>query len=245
MAVLTLVTSGLAGVVMASPQESPAETSVAPEPEPDDRVERFDALLSHLNLTDSQERAVKLNVREMRKAGASKRQIKRAVAAQMHAFGVQRKNLRQTYRGARFLTRYLHRHTDLTDEEIRALTTDVAEMRADGANRTAIADYVVANYDVDRTELRHAVWHVRTHDKKRPRAHRFQHRLLRAQDRHDLTDEQVHSLFERARKLHQNGATPREIRHELRQMVRSYGSEGTAHRPPAEHDRRTQSDDDH
>jgi Spy/CpxP family protein refolding chaperone len=224
-----LLTAGLASAATALPAQSTTTASqaeAAPTGETSDhpRLDRvLDRLQERYDLTDEQVAELEALVLRMHEDGASRAEIKRAVAGQLVAFGVDPADLRADRerlqdRRDRAEARDTWRvglgtfadSLDLTDEQRTDLRETAREARADGAYpaevKTAVLEQL-REFGYTDAEIRDAL---------------LDGRVAAIQHRFDLTDEQAAEVRATVEEMRDEGAFHVEIRAAVIDLLQEY-----------------------
>ncbi|WP_435333117.1 hypothetical protein [Haloarchaeobius sp. TZWWS8] len=205
-----LLTSSVAGVVMATPdQTTGTDSTTAPDqPTDGDRVAELTWYLDMFDLSGAQVDAIVAEAKRMHEAGATGAEIRRMVVDSLRDYGVSDREIHEKNR-----LRHLYglkTHYDLTDAQLDELTTMVQTMYDDGEAVAEIKHAIVwqlQDYGVDTTDLEDRIWQAR-YD-----------RLLR---QYDLTESEAQLIVDDARALFEEGATWDEIQDSVRSDLREF-----------------------
>jgi Spy/CpxP family protein refolding chaperone len=165
----------------------------------------FSRALSRLDLTEAQRTEVDAKIAELREAGATKTEIREAVVQLLEGFGVEVPPFLKG-RVERLLS-----ELDLTDEQRIAIDEKVAELREAGATKSEIREAISQLLDEFGVEVPDDLF-----DRRGPRR-RFGFFLR------DLTDEQRTEIQETVAELREAGATRREIREAVKELLVEFG----------------------
>ncbi|MFC7227685.1 hypothetical protein N0B31_09750 [Salinirubellus salinus] len=226
-----LLTGGLASAATALPaqdQTTAAQTEATPTDDTGDQpaLDRIlDRLQTRYDLTDAQVAELESLVRRMHADGASRAEVRQAVAGQLVASGVDpadlradrerlqdRRDRRQAHDGWRVGLGAFADALDLTDEQRAELRATATEARAEGAYpaevRTAVLDQLRA-YGYTDAEIRDAL---------------LDGRVAALQHRFDLTDEQAVEVRATVEEMREDGAFRVEIRAAVLDLLQEYGA---------------------
>lgn len=154
------------------------------------------------DLTDEQRTAIKEKVAEMKEAGASRQEIREAVAEMLKEYGIELPAW-SIYLGKCYLC------SDLTDEQRTAIEEKVAEMKEAGASSDEIRDAIVEMLKEYGIEV--------------PALFGYLRKACRLWT--DLTDEQRAAIEEKVTEMEEAGASRDEIRDAIIEMLAEYGIE--------------------
>lgn len=165
-----------------------------------DWLDRLEASLDALDLTDEQIEEILTTAERMHADGANRAEIEAMVRGKLAEFGVDGDDARREFRWARFQAYF-----DLTDEQVEEIRTDAVAMRVDGATRTEVLRMVVGKLDsfgVDQAKIDRFIRYLRAHagdgDTDRPRTvvhvhrHYHEHHVYH----HDAVNATVDSVTE-------------------------------------------------
>ena len=151
------------------------------------------------DLTDEQRTAIKEKIAEMKEAGASRKEIREAVAEMLKEYGVEPPDRQAGRRG-----KGNRLGTNLTDEQRTTVKEKVTEMKEAGASREDIREAVaemLKEYGIEVPE--------------RQVDHPFA----------DLTDEQRTAIQEKVSEMKEAGASREDIREVVAEMLKGYDIE--------------------
>ena len=169
------------------------------------------------DLTFEQREAICEKIKEMRSQGATRKEIRDAVDEMLEGFGIEPPERRIGLHGPKgFGHGRRGFRADLTDEQRQALREKKEELRNQGANREEIRDAVaemLKGYGIELPE-------------KWREGHGF-HPFGPGPGGFwcDLTDEQREAVHEKKKELRNQGATRKEIRDAVAEMLEGYGIE--------------------
>ncbi len=150
-----------------------------------------------LNLTEEQREELKKLRADLRESEATPEEIHDAIRAQLEEWGVELPESRMGHRGPRL---------DLTEKQKQELKQLREELRDSGASRKEIRDAIRSQLDA---------WGIEPPDHPRGSGGRPR-----------LTPEQRQMVRERVQQLREDGASRREIRQAVREMIESWKKEG-------------------
>ncbi len=159
-------------------------------------------------LTEEQRETVEEKIKEMRSQGAGREEIRAAVGEMLKGYGIERPERRVQGRGRTMLME------KLTEEQRRAVQEKTREMRKDGANRK---------------EIRVAIGEMlKGYGIESPRKHikdRIRKRVMEK-----LTEDQSKAVREKVKEMRDRGASRKEIRAAMNEMLKGYGIESPERR---------------
>lgn len=181
-----------------------ATTSAEFAPMPNATVTNLDRFLEEFDLDSESQAAIVDELEAMREAGASRQDVHHALHYLLYQEGYDTHDVHVQRLSLRLSERF-----DLADADADRIAVTAVEMRADGASRQEIRQYVreaLADLGVDAPD--------RQRSGERLRA------LVKAAD---LTPEQTRELVDGVRTMHQGGADRSEIRQYVQDKLTAYG----------------------
>ncbi|TET83644.1 T9SS type A sorting domain-containing protein, partial [candidate division TA06 bacterium] len=154
-------------------------------------------------LTEEQRETVEEKIKEMRNQGASREEIRAAVGKMLKGYGIERPERRVQGRGRRMLME------KLTEEQRRAVQEKTKEMRKDGANRKEIGAAIggmLKGYGIE--------------SPRKDIKDRIRKRVMEK-----LTEDQSKAVKEKVKEMRDRGASRKEIRAAMNEMLKGYGIE--------------------
>ena len=167
------------------------------------------------NLTDEQRAAIQEKVTELKESGANRQEIRTAVAEMLKEYGIEVPDAWFNRLGK---GNYLC--ADLTDEQRTTIQEKVTGMKEDGASREDIRAAVAEMLKEFGIELPDKQANRQGIQGRRP-GRRGNANYLGA----DLTDEQRTAIKEKIAEMKEAGASRKEIREAVAEMLKEYGIE--------------------
>ena len=170
-------------------------------------------------LTEEQQNEVKTRMKELWESGASREEIRDSIKKMLEEYGVEVPEDSRGFRGKRGPRHgrgFMKFADQLTEDQRNAIKKKVETLREEGASREVIhteVKSILKEYGVEIPE--------KFKGPRGRRGHRPGRGLMHLSD--ELTNEQRAAIREKAKSMHEEGASREEIHTEIGKMLKEYG----------------------